>query len=104
MKGTKQYRFEDNPLEKLFHDRFIEMMARDKRSRETLSAIVSGWSNDKQNEPKKHLTEEEETICINLIQWLGSPVGQGFVRDVHEEFKKHDSKESYQRDKKNAGQ
>lgn len=87
MKGTKQYRFEYNPLEKLFHDGFIEMFTRDNMARKALSGIVNGWSNDGQNKPKKYLTEHEETICVNLVQWLGSPVGQSFVREVHEEFK-----------------
>ncbi len=81
MKGNKEYRFKDNPKEKEFHDKFIEMFSRDGAAYKSLSAIVNGWSKDRQNQPKEWLSEKEEDICVSLIQWLGSPVGQGFLRD-----------------------
>lgn len=80
MKGNKEYRFKDNPKEKEFHDKFIAMFNRD-GSRKSLSAIVNGWSDNRQNQPKEWLSEKEEVICVNLIQWLGSPVGQGFLAE-----------------------
>ena len=79
MKSNKEYRFKDNEKEKVFHDNFIEMFTRDRSANVTLSAIVFGWKNDRQNYPKQFLTEQEEDICLNIIQWLGSPVGQGFL-------------------------
>lgn len=81
MKGTKKYRFEDNPKEKEFHDKFVEKFDRDHSTRKTLSAIVNGWSDIKQNEPKRYLSPREETICANIIQWLGSPVGMSFLKE-----------------------
>jgi hypothetical protein len=87
MKGTKQYRHKNNPKEQEFHDKFIEMFNRDNSARKTLSAIVNGWFDHRQHQPEKWLSEKEETICINLIQWLGSPVGQGFLRDCGFELK-----------------
>lgn len=74
MKSNKEYRFKDNPKEKEFHDKFKELFEQN-----TLSAIVFGWKDDRQNYPKEYLNEREEDICINIIQWLGSPVGQGFL-------------------------
>jgi hypothetical protein len=79
MKSNKEYRFKDNQKEQEFHDKFKEMFERDNMTNKTLSAIVFGWENDRQNYPKEYLTEKEEDICLNLIQWLGSPVGQGFL-------------------------
>lgn len=81
MKGNKQYRFIENPEEKLFYDKFIEQFNRDSMAHRTLSMIVIGIDDNNSTQPKRILTEEEETICVNLIQWLGSPVGQGFLRD-----------------------
>lgn len=81
MEGTKQYRFADNPKEKEFHDKFIEMFTHDSHGITTLSMIVIGDSEQNPNYPKRYLTKEEETICVNLIQWLGSPVGQGFLNE-----------------------
>lgn len=81
MKTNKEYRFKDNPKEKEMHDKFIEMFKRDSSANRCLSAIVFGWKNDNQTTPKRYLTENEENICLNLIQWLGSPVGQSFLRE-----------------------
>jgi hypothetical protein len=79
MKSNKEYRFKDNPKEQEFHDNFIDMFKHDKSANNTLSAIVFGWENDRQQYPKEYLSEKEEDICVNIIQWLGSPVGQGFL-------------------------
>ena len=70
MKGTKEYRFADNPKEREFHDKFIEMFNHDSaaKKKKSLSAIVNGWSSDRQNQPKERLSEKEEVICVNLIQ------------------------------------
>lgn len=81
MKSHKEYRLEDNPTEKVFHDKFIEMFKRDGAAMRTLSAIVFGWKDNNQSYPKKYLTKDEEDICLSLIQWLGSPVGQGFLNE-----------------------
>lgn len=79
MKSNREYRFKDNPKELEFNNKFKEMFAADNMSKKTLSAIVFGWENDRQDYPKEFLTEKEEDICLNLIQWLGSPVGIGFL-------------------------
>jgi hypothetical protein len=79
MKSNKEYRFIDNPKEQEFHDKFKQMFEHDAMAKTTLSAIVFGWENDRQNYPKEYLTDKEENICLALIQWLGSPVGQGFL-------------------------
>lgn len=77
MKSNKEYRFKDNPKEKEFHDKFIEMF---ENKDMTLSAIVFGYKNG-QSIPNRYLTEDEKNICLNIIQWLGSPVGQSFLDD-----------------------
>jgi hypothetical protein len=86
MKSNKEYRFKDNPKEKEFHDKFIERFDSITGER-TLSAIIFGWKNDRQEYPADHLADRDKQVCINLIQWLGSPVGQGFLRDCGFETK-----------------
>lgn len=88
MKTNKEYRFKDNPKEKEFHDKFKEMFERDNMTLKTLSAVVFGWEDERQQYPKEYLTEREEEVCINIIQWLGSPVGQGFLDSCGFELKK----------------
>jgi len=86
MKSNKEYRFETNEMEKIFHDKFKGKFENDNT---TLSAIIFGWEDKYQKYPNKYLTETEEDICLTLIQWLGSPVGQGFLDDCgYEQIKK----------------
>lgn len=86
MKSNKTYRFETNPQEKVLHDQFIKEFDGERGSF-LLSAIIFGWVDGRQSYPKEFLTEKEEDICLNLIQWLGSPVGQGFLDQCGYELK-----------------
>ena len=79
MKSNKEYRFEDNPKEQVFHDKFKEMFEISSTTRNTLSSIIFGWKDASINYPNKYLTQKEEDICLNMIQWLGSPVGLSFL-------------------------
>jgi len=81
MKSNKEYRFADNPKEKEFHDKFKQMFEISNTTRNSLSAIIFGWKDASQNYPNVYLTDKEEDICLNLIQWLGSPVGQSFLKE-----------------------
>lgn len=35
-------------------------------------------------EPNGYLTDKQQKIVMSVIQWLGSPVGQGFVNKIKE--------------------
>lgn len=88
MKSNKEYRWTDNPKEKEFHDKFIERFKRYNSATKELSAVVFGWANDRQNTPKEYLSSRDADICLNLVQWLGSPVGQGFLNNCGFELNK----------------
>jgi hypothetical protein len=77
MKSFKEYRFEGNPIEKEFHDKFKSWYGNPNYQNHHLSLIVFGMKSN--NTPFDYLSEREENICLSLIQWLGSPVGQGFL-------------------------
>lgn len=81
MKSNKEYRFNYNPKEKEFHDKFFQMFNANSRSITTLSGIVFGWQDGTCSIPKEYLDEKGEEICLNIIQWLGSNVGQNFLLD-----------------------
>ena len=38
------------------------------------------------SEKNFYLTEREEKIVLSVIQWLGTPVGQGFLERVEKEI------------------
>lgn len=75
MKGTKTHRHNSNPLEMQFHDSFIKECS----TYDDMARIGLGTTDGIR--PIDHLTEREEEIMINTIQWLGSPVGQQFLID-----------------------
>jgi len=74
MKSFKKHRFENNPQEKVFVDEFIKQHS----SSVDPDLIVFGHKNNSMS-PKDYLSDREKDIVLSVIQWLGSPVGQGFL-------------------------
>lgn len=74
MKTFKIHRFKDNPQEKVFVDEFMKDFSKN----ETPDLIVFSHQSNS-SVPKDFLSEREKDIVISTIQWLGSPVGQGFL-------------------------
>lgn len=68
--GLNHYRTRDNPMEKVFADAWA-------REGERLLAYLlnhgetSPWPSDR-----------DYAVAATVIQWLGSPVGQCFLRDA----------------------
>jgi hypothetical protein len=81
MKGNKTYRHNSNPLEKQLHDSFVKG-----NSVEDMSMIC--LSSDDGMRPDRYLTDDEVSIAISTIQWLGSPVGQNFLSENGFELKR----------------
>lgn len=78
MEGLKTYRHDNNPLEKKIHDIFVKEYAESKNgvAMEQIVMPIDGNGN-----PEEYLTDREKQIMITTIQWLGSPVGQGFLEN-----------------------
>ena len=77
MKSNKEYRFSANPDEKVVHDKFKEMF--DSATGERMLGIIL-FGLDTPIE-QRSLSERELDICLNMIQWLGSPVGKFFLNE-----------------------
>jgi len=79
--GLSPHRYSDNPLEKAFARAWQE--ANDVEivgvGRATLAYLM-----DEQNRgmPIPPLTERDWLVANTVIQWLGSPVGQGFLEHI----------------------
>lgn len=80
--GIHQHRLESSPLEKRFSDAWhkCKYYSDQQYGESTLSHILSPYHDN------EAIIVEEETkhIAATIIQWLGSPVGQGFLREVME--------------------
>lgn len=68
-KTFKSYRFEKNPKEKEMVDKFIEEI-------DTIESRVFG----KLSNQSFKLNSREEKIVYSTIQWLGSSVGQNYLK------------------------
>jgi hypothetical protein len=74
---SKEYRFKGNPEEEKFFKAFVEHTDdKDIKMSQIVFPSLDGRT------PVSFLDEREMQIVKNTIQWLGSPVGQGFLRDL----------------------
>ncbi len=69
--GKSIHRLKQNPIEKLFHNNWI----REQEQGHILQYLLGD------DNRRAHLAERDELVAATVIQWLGSPVGQGFLRD-----------------------
>lgn len=76
MKGHKTHRHEQNPKEKEIHDLFIERFCKQPELVERIVLPIDG-----KGRLKGMLNDGEIELIITAMQWLGSPVGQSFLRD-----------------------
>ena len=72
--GFRKYRFKDNPLEQKFAEEWV------KRNRE--GKILLYLTSPSNRLEQSDLCERDKIIAGSVIQWLGTPVGQCFLRDV----------------------
>jgi hypothetical protein len=80
-KGLHQYRFKDNPMEEIFAQAWEKQnlsIHGKPDGRGTLDYLLAKDSNS----PNGEVTDRDREVAATVIQWLGSPVGQGFVIDV----------------------
>lgn len=81
--GNGAHRLESNPLEKYFADAWREQNEAQSRFDPCKTTLAYLLSKDG-GKTLPETTEREEMIAATIIQWLGSPVGSGFVREVME--------------------
>lgn len=80
LEGFKPYRWESNPKEKEFHDKFVERM--DPSYGEVDLVVFPPNTNyGCGSVPSQYLTDREKQVMISTIQWLGSSVGQYFLSE-----------------------
>ena len=76
--GRSIHRFKDNPLEKIYADLWQEYCTRGR----TLDYLLA----EKINHPNSEVTERDAEVAATVVQWLGSHVGQSFVREALKKF------------------
>lgn len=74
----KVYRHADNPKEKELHDKFSQQYLQ--AEYQFVDKVIFGTKDEAQSIPNDYLTDREKQIMLGTIQWLGSAVGEGFLR------------------------
>lgn len=82
LKSFNIHRHESNPKEKELHDKFYKLIVLNSqkgRSNGSIDSLV--FANKVNGGPKEHLTDREIRVMMSTVQWLGSHVGECFLRD-----------------------
>lgn len=77
IKGFHTHRFADNPEEQ----RFAEMWTRMGLDGSNLDYLLTSVENH-DNGRLEPASARDRQVAATIIQWLGSPVGQGFLREM----------------------
>lgn len=78
--GLNTHRFKDNPLEQIFAREWAKQQQ---------GHVLAYLLTFQRNEPDyNNVSDRDATVAATVIQWLGSPVGQAFLRDVSKTIKK----------------
>ena len=70
--GNARHRIKQNPLERQYAE-----VWRQKQDSGLLEYLMGDGAS------RGAVSERDELVAATVIQWLGSPVGQGFLRDVN---------------------
>jgi len=81
-KGLHQYRFKQNPMEKKFARAWerqnVSASTKKLNGRGTLDYLLAIDANC----PEGEVTPRDRLVAATVVQWLGSPVGQSFVKET----------------------
>lgn len=81
--GYKEYRLKKDDKYYAKEIKALEIFNREHL--EDTSLIIFGQKEGNSFTPNDYLSEREEKIVLGLVQWLGTPVGEGFIRQLNEE-------------------
>jgi hypothetical protein len=79
-KGKHQHRFKDNPLEKVFAEKWEKLNTDHLGQLDGFGTLDYMLAEDN-NHPRGEVTDRDREVTATVIQWLGSPIGQSFVRE-----------------------
>ena len=82
-KGRSTFRFKHNPAEKIFAEAWeAQNSFPNSGGRQTLDYLLA----ENINHPMGEVTDRDRQVVATVIQWLGSPVGQAWLKDVQEKI------------------
>ena len=85
--ADKEYRWADNPKEKVFAEAWEEENVSSVTGKLDGGGVLDYLLAEDPNEPRHEVTDRDRWVAARVIQWLGSPCGQWFLRKVELEIK-----------------
>lgn len=83
IQGLHPYRFRKNPEEKRFAGKWSEQNKHATNCVSTLGYLLwAGEQTARLADGPPEASDRDHTVATTVIQWLGSPVGQAFLRDI----------------------
>lgn len=79
--GFKDYRLKENDDYYSQEIKAIEVF-NEKTYLDNIDLIVFGQKPGTSMEANDSLSKRERKIVLSIIQWLGTPVGQGFIKEA----------------------
>ena len=79
--GFKEYRLIED--DKYYTKEIKALQIFNREHLEHASSIVFGVKEGIGFYPNEYLSDREERIVLGVIQWLGTPVGQGFMEQLN---------------------
>lgn len=76
--GKSQHRFKQNPLEEIFAIGWERLNTSDHGHNTTLDYLLA----ENPNSPCGEVSERDREVAATVVQWLGSHVGQFFLKDI----------------------
>lgn len=80
--GKHTHRFASNPKEASAAKLWNEFNRRPNGGADTLDYLMGDGA-----EPSYAVTDRDRMVAATLMQWLGSPVGQGYLEQLRERWK-----------------
>lgn len=77
--GANSHRYKQNPLEKAFAVKWEEENCGLGKPRTILDYLMD---ESNRGEPDPAISKRDWRVANTLMQWIGSPVGEGFLIDV----------------------
>ena len=85
--GRAPYRFKDNPREKLYATEW-EKLQLTPWGKESFKGTIDYLLAEDANRPCFEVTDRDAEVAATVIQWLGSPVGQYWLKEVQAQAEK----------------
>jgi len=85
-KGKRQYRFKDNPAERIFAEEWEKANTSYATGELDGKGYLDYLLAEEPNYPMGEVTPRDRCVAATVIQWLGSTVGQYFLRDTLEKI------------------